>query len=184
MAASRGGSRGQSVLEFLFMLPLIIGFTVIVVRVNTAIQVSIVDQQYARQQTLHLAFNSAYYPRMDLRVGLLDQRGYNQMILGVSDNTPPSRAESFHPKATTQLVTRPLSGLKGSNERGEDHQERGIVRVRDTVTLCTQTNVVNSAAGRRTPIVLFNSDLKPLGRNILNEDSTFELCGGPTTYYE
>jgi len=44
--------RGQSVLEFVFMLPILLGLIVIMVRSNTVIQMSIVNQKYARAQAL------------------------------------------------------------------------------------------------------------------------------------
>ncbi len=41
---------GQSVLEFLLLIPLIVALTVLLVKMNAVIQVSIVNQQYARAQ--------------------------------------------------------------------------------------------------------------------------------------
>ena len=78
---------GQSVFEFLLMLPVMIGLVVIMAEVNTAIQVSIVDQQYARAEATFLTFNSPIYPERDaIRIPNLDQKGYNQMLIGVMDN--------------------------------------------------------------------------------------------------
>src|SRR4051794_31601143 len=79
------GEEGQSMVEFLFMLPLLLGLAVLLVRISTAIQISIVDQQYARSQTLFLTYNSATYPRLGLQVSM-QQKGLNQMVVGVSDN--------------------------------------------------------------------------------------------------
>ena len=39
------GERGQSLLEFCLLLPVLLGLVTMMIRVNTAIQVSIVNQQ-------------------------------------------------------------------------------------------------------------------------------------------
>ena len=51
---------GQSIVEFLVSLPLLVGLAVVLIRVNSAIQMSIVNQQYARAQTLNLTYNSPF----------------------------------------------------------------------------------------------------------------------------
>ena len=95
---------GQSVFEFLIVLPMLIGMTIILIRVNTAIQISIVDQQYARAQVLFLAFNSPFYPALDKQSSQLVANGTSQMMVGVSDN--PAGASNYSPKATVQLIAR------------------------------------------------------------------------------
>ncbi len=49
---------GQSLLEFVLMLPVIFGLANVIYRANMAIQQSIVNQQYARQQTLIITEHS------------------------------------------------------------------------------------------------------------------------------
>ncbi|MEO5970142.1 MAG: hypothetical protein ABIQ95_09460, partial [Bdellovibrionia bacterium] len=56
----KSNNEGQSVIEFIFMLPLLIGMSTLLVNINTAIQMGIVNQQYARFQTLFLTFNSPF----------------------------------------------------------------------------------------------------------------------------
>src|SRR3954470_17424704 len=103
---------GQSILELLLLLPALLGMTVMLIHANTAIQVSIVNQQYARAQALWLTFNSSVYPSLAQRVANFDAKGYNQMVIGVSDNRAPNSAdEKYNPKATVQNVGRkPASG--------------------------------------------------------------------------
>ena len=127
---------GQSVLEFLMFLPLFLGLTTLLLRVNTAIQMSIVDQQYARAQALFIAQNSAYYPDRPAKQARLIQQSSNQLVVGVSDNSTEENQE-YSPIASVQLVARNKNST-ASNEAGEPTNARAFVRVRNTVTLCTQ----------------------------------------------
>ena len=174
------GEQGQSLLEFLLMLPMMIGLIVIMSRVNTAIQASIVDQQYARMQTLWLTFNSPIYPKLGLQASQLNQKKYNQMMVGVSDNV--ITASSSQPKASTTLITRtPAQAFGASNDPQQEPPSRANVRIRNTVTLCTQANLVGG-----TPILdlaVANPDanlptVTVAGAYNLPEDSKFDYCRG------
>lgn len=142
---------GQSILEFLLMLPMLVGITFMMVRVSSAIQVSIVNQQYARAQALWLAFNSPIYPALKFRVNsdgaqdIFVEAGVNQMIIGVSGNLAPDSGD-YAPEASTQLIVRPGQTDVGSNEPSAEPNERGNIRVRTTVSLCTQVNQVPSGS--------------------------------------
>src|SRR4051812_13549629 len=103
--AFEGDEQGQSVIEFLLMLPAVIGITVFLIRTNSAIQMSIVDQQYARAQTTWLTFNSPVFPELRLQLGAFVVPGYNQMVLGVSDNVAPNPDEDeYSPKSSEQNI--------------------------------------------------------------------------------
>lgn len=142
--------QGQGVIELLLCLPLFLGLTILISRINTAIQMSIVDQQYARMQALFITYHSPFYPELSKRNWLVTT-GSNQLVLGVSDNTLSSdNAGSFYPKATEQLIARGR-GVAGSNEPGMEPPLRGTVRIRNSVTLCTQN------------LVLGNQPILPLG---------------------
>jgi hypothetical protein len=181
---SREGERGQSLLEFLMMIPMMFGITVLLVRVNSAIQVSIVDQQYARAQATWVAFNSPNFPRMSLRVRELDQKGYSQMTIGISDNQAPTSDSSggptYVPKATVVNVARKKNG-GGSNADQEEPSARTQVRVRNTVTICTQVtnNVGNS--GTKPTLPLPQADpFTPTGPWNLPSNGQFQFCKGPS----
>ena len=189
MAPLRGrlvqGEDGQSVLEFLLMLPMLVGLTVMLIRVNTVIQISIVNQQYARAEALWLTFNSAFYPELRHRETNLVSKGYNQMILGVSDNAAPESAERYTPKASVQNIAR-KRGL-GSNEPQSEPAQRAMIRVRNTVTLCTPL-VVLSAGGNPLPMLPVSGTGNPLqfkatGPWAWNEGmSKFDYCRSPVKY--
>src|SRR4051812_29317262 len=86
---------GQAMVEFLLLLPAIVVLIVVMVKVNMAIQVSIVNQQYARAQALWLAFNSPVYPELRHRVKNFQtgNKMANQMIIGVSQNSFPEEGD-------------------------------------------------------------------------------------------
>ncbi len=142
---------GQSILEFLIMLPILIGLVVILVRVNTAMQISIVNQQYARAHTLWLAFNSAEYPQYGIRESNFQKKGYNRMVIGVADNAQPDDDSGiYRPLATTQYIVRKQK-VRDSSPAQEEPTERDYVRIRNTISLCTQSNVM-FAEGASQPI--------------------------------
>lgn len=143
---------GQSVVEFLLVLPLLVGLVLLLIKINTAIQVSIVNQQYARAQIHWLTFNSAFSPQIGLRNANFQAKGYNRMVIGVSSNKAPGEGEPYIPEATTQVVVRngQASGRDGSSQ--EEPVSRSRVRVRNTISLCTQTNVITGGSGGVTPL--------------------------------
>jgi hypothetical protein len=136
---------GQSILELLLMLPMMVGLVILTYRIDMAIQVSINNQQYARAQALFLTFNSPIYPeRKENRARQLS--GVNRMVIGVSDNTPSSsEGDNYQPAATEVRVTRKPSSDHGPTQ--EEPDERAFVRIRDTVSLCTQSNMIQGASG-------------------------------------
>jgi len=154
--------KGQSLLEFLFMLPLMIGLIVIMVRVNSAIQVSIVNQKYSRSMALSLAQNSPYYPRKELQADNFIQSGYNRMVIGVADK--PISDTDNRAEATTQLVVRDQVIAGGEGAAQAEPVERALVRVRTTVSLCTHTIAL-------APGVV--ADASTIGEN-----SVFPFCRG------
>ncbi len=176
--------QGQSILEFVFMLPLLIGITMMMIKINTVIQFSIVNQQYSRAQTLALAGNSPIYPRLGLRVKDLEKKNYNQMLLGVADNAWDEQDPKYLPKASTYNITsKKVSGDGGA--AGEEPKSRSLVRVRNTVTLCTQTNVIQ-VDGKWMPILSLEEGppdvFKPTKPYMLGDNVKFDFCRSPLPY--
>ncbi|OFZ35312.1 MAG: hypothetical protein A2070_15340 [Bdellovibrionales bacterium GWC1_52_8] len=152
------------------MLPMMVILTMLMIKINTVIQISLVNQKYSRSHALALAMNSPYFPGMALRTNDLTNIGYNQMIIGVSaieilDGSPPM--------SMNYSITRP--GVQGSEDRMTP-PERSKIRVRSTVSMCTQQNVL--ADGR--PILPVQSPDRKVytasGPYGLGEASKFELC--------
>lgn len=165
--------KGQSVIEFLLLLPLLVGLVSLLIKVNTAIQVSIVNQQYARAHIHWLAFNSAFFPQIAHRKVNFIPKGYNRMVIGVSDNKAASaETETYEPEATTQLVVRSGKAPKKDGSSKEELNERARVRVRNTISLCTQSNVITT--GEMTAKNLIAS-----GEGSGSKAKMFMYCRGP-----
>jgi len=144
--------RGQSLMEFVFMLPLMIGLVMLVIRVNSAIQVSIVNQKYSRAQVLAIAYNSPIYPSLRWRTGdgdIFVSKGNNRMVVGVSDQIVTGDG-TIPPKATTQRIVDADADV-GNNDPQKEHETRGNIRVRNTVSLCTMSFSV-SAGGNNISV--------------------------------
>ena len=155
---------GQSVLEFLLTLPLLVGITILLVRVNTVIQISIVDQQYAREHALFLTFNSPTYPIKRLVQSDFIPKGTSRMIIGVANNTAPRDGGAYFPEATTFRITRDPR-TRGDEGAHKEPRLRSSVRVRNTVELCTQNNLIQIGGA-----------YQPLNAQTLLENTTFNFC--------
>jgi hypothetical protein len=134
--------RGQSILEFVILVPLLVGILLMLIKANTAVQMAIVNQKYAREQALILALNSPVYPPLRFRAGeqRMEGKAINQMILGVADNVAPEEGD-YPPSASTQtLVLYGDQVVGGSDDVKSEPRQRSQVRIRNTVGLCTQSN--------------------------------------------
>ncbi len=169
MLPSATDESGQSVLEFVFMLPILIGLVVVMVRSNTVIQMSIVNQKYTRAQALWLTFNSPHYPRLSFRQAgspedQFVQYGYNRMIIGMADQDVSETGGKA--VASTQVVARDAK-LVGDGPSQTEPLDRAKVRVRTTVALCTQTNAIVTRQG-----------LRPVTADNIGENTVFDFCRG------
>lgn len=133
---------GQSVLEFLLMVPAMLAMTLLVIRINTVIQMGIVNQQYSREQLFILSGNHPVYPRLDRRE-FLAKTGLNRLTLGVAEEQVAADTGAYT-ASTFYIHRRP--GL-GSEENGEEVKERANVRVRNTVTICTPVYTLDPGGG-------------------------------------
>src|SRR4051794_28182392 len=90
--------RGQSMVEFAFLVPIIVGMLFVLIQVETAISGAIVSQKYARQHLHFLFFSNRYYPERFLVT--LDRTGdwAGKFWVGVDDNIDFNVAEPV-PKA-------------------------------------------------------------------------------------
>jgi hypothetical protein len=151
------------------MLPVLLGLIVVMVRSNTVIQMSIVNQKYARAQALWLAFNSPHYPRLSLRTDgapgdTFVKYGYNRMVIGMAE-TP---VDELNPQATASVQTVVRGGVPAPDGPSQSEPiDRAKVRVRTTVALCTQTNVIVTPEG-----------LRPASAANIGENTVFDFCRG------
>lgn len=138
------GNEGQGLLELIFAVPVFIGFVWIFFKVNSAIQVSINNQQHSRGQILHLAFNSAVFPELKFRLGssgMASTGAPNQFTAGTSaDHVEPDSPVN----ATVVSLARSPAQEQGESIQSLPGQVRTNIRIRDTVTICTQKNDFDS----------------------------------------
>jgi len=142
--------RGQSIIEFLLMLPLFIGMVISLVKVSSAIQSSIVNQQYARLHALWLTFNSPYYPELRFTEGkdnhFFDQ-GINQMLIFVGEEAGQTLEQqgggggNLKPSAPTQNIAKGANARPASSNN-TNSRLRTKVRILNSVSLCTNDNNV------------------------------------------
>ena len=129
--------RGQSSIELLFFVPFLLGISTLLFKANSAIQVSLVHQKYARAQALFLAYNSPIYPERRFRTGDVLSTVGDQFTVGVSQNIV-TNAQAHEPVAAVIQVSRlgkPQSEL-GNDQPGLEPPERGRVRIRTSVGPC------------------------------------------------
>lgn len=153
---------------------MLLGLSSILLRINSAIQMSIVNQQYARAQAMSLSLNSPNYPSLRFAPNFVANQ-INTMLIGVSDNVATG---SYIPKASVQTIAR-RRGL-GSQEEKREPNLRGDVRVRTTVSLCTQSWVLSDGKPLLTYRVNGQTAVATSVFN-LNESSKFEFCKGSST---
>ncbi len=133
-----------------------------------------------------LAAHSSIYPELRIRERELTAKGYNQMVIGVSENAGKD-GEDYSPKAPTHYVAR-KKGIRGGDGEAEP-KERALVHVRNTVTLCTQTNVLSQGKGSTVPVLELKKigaadapDFRAAGAYNLTDNTRFYLCGSPLEY--
>ena len=144
---------GQSLVEFVLILPVVIGMLFLLIRVDSAIQVSIVNQKYSRQRLFELVGNSPYYPDLG-RVPSLIEKGDNRLVVGVSEESTQEIDSGFSPSAPTQMIARRravAANAEASDDPGEQPR-RANVRIRNTVEMCTPILFSNDGGAGRKPI--------------------------------
>lgn len=161
---------GQSLLEVVFIFPFLFLFIGLLFKMNMAVQMSIVNTQYARIQAYVLTLNSPEYPRIEFRRSpkMFGLGGQDLMVLGVSDPSAltASAGEGEMP-AIPQIekVGRKGTTVKGSDDPGEPKLRTGI-RVRNTASICTQMNSNGSTMLDEVSIPSLGSKRWPFGMDV------------------
>lgn len=123
---------GQSILEFAFLIPIFATILFLIIEVETAISMSIVNQKYSRNHMHFLFFNHRQYPQHDF---VQKQKGdsMRRWWIGVDDNSTYNKLNNIVPKAPTQKIGK----IKPSqDEQAGDVDERQNVRIRTMVFTC------------------------------------------------
>lgn len=141
-----GDESGQSMIEMLFMLPLVTLVVVLVYRANAAIQMSIVNQKFVRGQALYVAMNSPTYPDLSARrTGnkSMEKKGFQGFVVGMSDSVGEADGKII-PTAQGAPFARPGRPVRISDCNDPDPSERSAVCLKTTIEICTQINAVQA----------------------------------------
>lgn len=168
--------QGQSIIEFIFMMPVLLGLFTLMYRFNSAIQISIVNQRYQRAHLLSTNFNSPVYPQRTLihQRFASNEHKTNQFIMGVSENTWSTNEDGEESDGVAVVMKQMIARSKnkmGPDPENEEPERRGRVRIRSTIAMCTQSNVVGGTGklAIRTPAALKEGF----------QSNAFYYCGGP-----
>ena len=138
--------KGQSLLEVLFVIPILLLFVGLLFKVNMAVQMAINNTQYARSQVFVLTANSPNYPRLGFtyyNTTVFAGNEQDRLVMGVSDPSALSGNNNgkIDPIPQTQKIGRSVTTVKGSTDSGEV-KLRNEIRVRNTSAICTQINAI------------------------------------------
>jgi hypothetical protein len=129
--------RGQAMIEFIMIMPLILTFLWYMVHVNSAINKSIVAQVDTRSWLFIKLFNHnngpAFYPQAPSR---------SSFVMGVSGEVMPEGEPGFKVSAPTEslgLGVKPKDNKEANDDPGEPKGSslRQKVRVRTAFGICT-----------------------------------------------
>ena len=124
--------RGQSLLEFALLLPIMGGMVLLLVQINMAINVSIVSQKYTRNHLYHLFFNHRYYPELN-QAKSINGGIAGRFWIGMDDRVEPDGGKEVNPH--------PIKVKIGTRKAGKDDDPeakiRQNVRIRVTSFTCT-----------------------------------------------
>ena len=141
--------KGQSILEVIFVLPLLLLFVALLYKVNMAVQMAINNAQFSRSQVFTLTANSPNYPRLQFafyNTATFAGNQQDRLVMGVADPTALSGSNAatgkIDPIPQTQKIGRANTSVKGSTEAGEVNL-RTEIRVRNTSAICTQLNSIS-----------------------------------------
>jgi hypothetical protein len=144
--------QGQTILELVFLLPILFTFSIVLFKMMLAVQMAINNTQFARSQVYMLTANSPEYPRIQLRNGpkIFTSAKQDRMVLGVAEIDSLDNDGNIEPNPQTQKIAAGKNSAKGSSDRGEVTR-RTELRVRDTSAICTQLNGIPVTSNERWP---------------------------------
>lgn len=149
--------RAQALLEFVMMLPMVLAFFWYTLKVNVAINKSIVAQKHLRSQLFLKLLNHRDYPVQDEYLSSPGSRSVYYM--GVSE-TVTTEVASFSPAPIVSLGIgknpRPIQGTRDEAGEAESDWLRQNVRIRNAFGICTSrkpqaNNTLGSFCGEVNP---------------------------------
>lgn len=130
---------GQSLVEFIFMLPFIITMIVYMTQLNGAINMSINYQQFVRSHLFHLMFNSRNYPEIQYSNNFHG----NRLYLGVNKDVITEGSELTPKTPRVKVGSKTPSGDE-TVDIYPSVTKRQHIQVRVIMGICTPNNIVGT----------------------------------------
>jgi hypothetical protein len=157
-------------LEFAFLMPVIVGMLALLWQAEQAISTAIANQRYARQHMHFLFFNNRYYPERHFATSTAKGTFFQRWWVGVTDVVQEADVEGMRSVAPKRKIGRFTSAEDAAS--GEPGADTGItkrqnVRIRVTAFTCVSPYGLNS--------------IRPFSENNLGEGQfdagRFNYCG-------
>lgn len=139
VARKRCRKKGQSLLEFALLMPIIVMMIQVLIQVESAISTGIVNQKYARSTLHYLMFNHRNYMEYKRFLPMDDGAYMRRYWVGVDDKTNygSGNASAIRPEAPVRKIGRQKPSEDDTAQAEyPDVQNRQNVRVRVTTFTC------------------------------------------------
>jgi|GEM_PF-3866165 len=136
--------KGQALLELLIMVPVLLVFAKLTLKINGATQISINNQKALRVKILDLALNSPFYPKRNLHTREFVEKKRNHMSIGLVDDEVFDENSGVTKAPNHEIARTPAESIAGAPV--SEPAERTLIRVRSSVGMCTPV-IAMSAAG-------------------------------------
>jgi hypothetical protein len=139
MAAKRRRESGQSMIEFAFLVPLVIALLMIMIQVEMAISGAIVNQKYSRAQLHFLSFNARWYPEYRPFMPRNNGGVMRRFWVGVEDSLDHTNVNRAPVAQTFKIGVKKPAGDDAAGDAilNDPKQGRQNVRIRVTAFICT-----------------------------------------------
>lgn len=143
--AAHASERGQALIEFIMLIPMLMAFTWYLIHVNMAITKSIVGQQAARSQL----FLKLYNHRSGPVTGEFGATKRSHFYVGVSDEMTLGSVRPVAPVETLGIGPNPPKMPDANDDPGEATlgSLRQRVRVRTVFGICTHRKMLENGSG-------------------------------------
>jgi hypothetical protein len=151
VAKKKNRKRGQSMLEFALLVPIIVLMLQILIETESAVSTAIVNQKYSRNTMQFLMFNHRNYLERHFVAKKSDASYLTRYWIGVSNDvmTNESAGAAVKPKAPLRpigLVKKLPSDADSEQPQTEydDIEERKYLRIRTSIFTCVPPLSVNN----------------------------------------
>lgn len=140
--------KGQALLEFIILLPIVLSLLWYMIQVNMTINVSIVNQKSLRAWLFHKMFNHSGGPANNGTIQDFISQKRSAFFLGVGKDPYQDGVNPEAPTVSLGAGVKPSKNPDASDDVGEVpvNKLRQVVRVRSAYGICTHRKKVPTAA--------------------------------------